>query len=57
MPSKSPDEVRQAVKAAFDAMSTWQTEIANSSIGIRHVCWTFTCVLMQLYVRFGTARN
>ena len=30
MPSKSPDEARKAVKAAFDAMSTWQTEVANS---------------------------
>jgi hypothetical protein len=30
MPSKSPDEARNAVKAAFDAMSTWQTEVANS---------------------------
>jgi len=31
MPSKSPDEARKAVKAAFDAMSTWQTEVTNSS--------------------------
>jgi hypothetical protein len=30
MPTKSPDEARKAVKAAFDAMSTWQTEVANS---------------------------
>ena len=30
MPSKSPDEARKAVRAAFDAMSTWQTEVANS---------------------------
>jgi hypothetical protein len=30
MPTKSPDEARKAVKAAFDAMSTWQTEVAHS---------------------------